>query len=164
MKTIIGASQCRVGARYPWRRLWMGVMLTAAVLVCVVPATATAERLSVITPVANVRSGPGTNYDVLWQIEQYHPIEIVEKSGSWYRFRDYQGDMAYIHNSLLGDVEAVITAESRCNVRTGPGTNYPVAFTVGDGIPFRVLQKKHNWLKVVHADGSGGWIYRSLVW
>ena len=147
--------------RSPGMVYWLaaGILLLMAL-----PAPVSAERLSVTTPVANIRSGPGTAYDVLWQIEQYHPIVVIQKSGAWYRFRDYQGDTGYIHNSLLGPVETVITANGTCNVRTGPGTRYPVAFTVGDGIPFKVLEKKHNWLRVEHADGDGGWLYRSLVW
>ena len=125
---------------------------------------AMAERLTVIKPVANIRSGPGTDYDVLWQIEQYHPIEIIEKTGNWYRFQDYQGDTGYIHKSLLGNMTTVISARSKCNVRSGPGTRYPVAFTVGDGVPFKVIEQRHNWLHIEHADGDRGWIYKSLVW
>jgi SH3-like domain-containing protein len=138
--------------------------LIVVALMVVLPSVGMAERLAVTSPVANIRSGPGTNYDVLWQIEQYHPIIVIQKVGAWYQFRDYQGDTGYIHKSLLGTVETVITARSKCNVRSGPGTQFPVVFTVGDGVPFKVLEKKHNWLKVEHADGDRGWIYRSLVW
>lgn len=140
------------------------MLLTAVFAVLVLPAIGSAERLSVTSPVANIRSGPGTAYDVLWQIEQYHPIIVIQKTGPWYRFRDYQGDTGYIHRSLVGPVDTVITDSDKCNVRSGPGTQYPVVFTVGDGIPFKVIERKNNWMRIVHADGDGGWIYRSLVW
>ena len=32
---------------------------------------ATAEPLTVNTNIANVRSGPGTKYDVIWKVEKY---------------------------------------------------------------------------------------------
>ncbi|MFH1982697.1 MAG: SH3 domain-containing protein [Pseudomonadota bacterium] len=140
------------------------MLLAALITVLVWPALGAAERLSVASPVANIRSGPGTAYDVLWQIEQYHPLIVIERSGPWIRFRDYQGDTGYIHNSLVGSMETVITADDKCNVRSGPGTQFPVVFSVGDGVPFKVLEHRHNWLRIEHADGDGGWIYRSLVW
>ena len=42
---------------------------------------AMAERLTVIAPVANIRSAPTTNSDVLWKVEKYHPIFVIHKSG-----------------------------------------------------------------------------------
>lgn len=159
-----GVLRHRNAGRVHGLRIMLLLLVAAVVVVLVLPAIGAAERLSVTSPVANIRSGPGTDYDVLWQIELYHPIEVIQKKGRWYRFRDYQGDTGYIHRSLVGSVKTVITAKDTCNVRAGPGTQYPVVFTVGDGIPFKVLEKKHNWLRVEHADGDGGWIYRSLVW
>ena len=41
-----------------------------------------AERLAVDAPIANIRSGPGTEHAVVWKIERYHPLEIVEQRGS----------------------------------------------------------------------------------
>jgi len=156
--------RARFAARVHDRGLPSALLAAAVMVIGGLASPCFAERLAVTSPVANIRSGPGTNYDVLWQIEQYHPIEIIEKKGNWYRFQDYQGDTGYIHKSLLGKMTTVISARSKCNVRSGPGTRYPVVFTVGDGVPFKVIEKKHNWLHIEHGDGDRGWIYRSLVW
>jgi uncharacterized protein YraI len=43
---------------------------------------ATDERLAVVAPVANIRSGPGTQYDILWKVEKYYPLLVIEKSES----------------------------------------------------------------------------------
>jgi SH3-like domain-containing protein len=32
------------------------------------------------------------------------------------------------------------------------------------GVPFRVLERKGEWLHVEHADGEKGWIHQSLIW
>lgn len=122
------------------------------------------ERLAITSKIANVRSGPGTNHDTLWQVETYFPILIVEKKGSWYRFKDFEGDLGWVHNSLVSSIPTVITAKSNCNVRSGPGPENPIVFTVERGVPFKVLNKKGNWLEVEHGDGDKGWIYRPLVW
>ena len=94
------------------------------------------ERLSVTAGIANMRSGPGTKYDVLWQVEQYHPVIIVEKRENWYKIKDFENDTAWIHKSLLGKVHGVITIKEKCNVRSGPATKNSISFTVEKGVPF----------------------------
>lgn len=127
-------------------------------------SVASAQRLAVIANVANIRSGPGTKYEILWQVEKFHPILVISKTGSWYRFRDFEGDEGWIHASLVGDTPSVITKGEKCNVRSGPGTGYKVLFAVEKGIPFAVLQRKKKWVYVRHADGDKGWIHESLLW
>lgn len=122
------------------------------------------ERLAIQSNVANVRSGPNIEEAVLWKVEKYYPVIILEKKGDWCRFRDFEGDQGWIHASLLGTIKSVVVTADHCNVRTGPGTQYDIAFTVNKGIPFKVLQTKGKWLQVQHADGDSGWIHKSLVW
>lgn len=126
--------------------------------------SAQAERLSVKANIANIRSGPNTSDAVIWQVEKYHPLKVVQKQGSWYLFEDFEGDRGWIHDSLLADTPTVIVKNDRCNVRSGPETKYEIRFTVDKGVPFKVLKKKGKWIQVVHADGDQGWIHRSLVW
>lgn len=123
-----------------------------------------AERLSVATSMANIRSGPGTQYEIMWKVEKYHPLEIIEKSGAWYFFRDFEDDEGWIHKSLLKAIPAVITNASKCNIRSGPGIKFDILFVLEKGIPFQVLDRKKNWMHVQHADGDKGWIHQSLVW
>ncbi len=123
-----------------------------------------AERMAVIGSEANIRSGPGTNYEVLWQVEKYHPLTVLKKKGGWYRFKDFEGDIGWIHASLIKKVSTVITKRNKCNIRSGPGQKYSIKFTAEKGIPFKVLNRNGNWIKIQHADGDIGWIYKSLVW
>ncbi len=125
---------------------------------------AQAQRMSVKTGIANIRSGPNTSNPVIWQVEMFHPLNVVQKQGSWYLFEDFEGDRGWIHQSLLSDTEAVIVNKDKCNVRSGPGTDNDIRFTVDKGVPFKVITKKGQWLQVVHADGDKGWIHRALVW
>lgn len=133
-------------------------------LIIVFAGVANAERLTVSAPVANIRSGPGTDHNVLWKVEQYFPIFVIEKAGEWYRFEDFEGDKGWVHRSLVGKIPAVITKKETSNIRSGPGTTHPVLFTVEKGIPFKVLKRESSWIHIEHADGDKGWIHKSLVW
>lgn len=138
-------------------------MATCA-LVLWLAGTALAERYAVSVPKANIRSGPGTQYDWVWQVGQYYPIEVQQKEGNWYYFKDFEGDYGWIHHSLIDKIDTVITDKDKCNIRKGPGTRNDIAFTVGPGISFRIIERKGNWIHVEHADGDRGWIHKSLVW
>lgn len=133
-------------------------------LLLVLASVASAERLAVSVSIANIRSGPGENYDTLWAVEKYHPLNVFQKSGQWYHFRDFEGDKGWIHKTLLGKFSSVITKTENCNIRSGPDTRFEVLFEVEKGIPFKVLKRKGSWVHIQHADGDKGWIHESLVW
>jgi SH3-like domain-containing protein len=124
------------------------------------------KRLAVDVSMANIRSGPTTEEPVLWKVEQYTPIETLDtdETGEWYYFEDFEGNKAWIHKSILKDMDTVITRKDTVNVRSGPGTEYDVLFQAAKRVPFKVLERKENWLHIQHADGETGWIYEELVW
>lgn len=122
------------------------------------------ERLAVSASTVNIRSGPGTNYDILWQVNKYYPIKIIKKAGSWIQFVDFEGDKGWIKNTLVHKIPSVITLKENCNIRSGPGTKYNIEFKTERGVAFKVLKEKGSWIYVQHADGDKGWIYKSLVW
>ncbi len=134
------------------------------VVILLTGSFAMAERLSVSSKIANIRSGPGTGYEILWKVESYYPISVLKKSGSWINFRDFEGDEGWIHTSLVQKKPTVITIKNKCNVRTGPGTSHEVIFTVEKGIPFLIVNRQKSWIQIKHADGDRGWIHKSLVW
>ncbi len=123
-----------------------------------------AERLSVNVEVANIRSGPDTSETIIWQVEKYHPVNVVQKQGEWCLFEDFEGDRGWISRSLLDDTPSVIVKKENCNVRSGPGTDTEISFTVDKGVPFKVLGREGVWLHIMHSDGDQGWIHKSLVW
>jgi SH3-like domain-containing protein len=138
--------------------------ITIFLLIMLLAGTAGAERLAISAPVANIRSGPGTNHEVIWKVQKYFPIRVIEKSDKWYHFEDFEGDRGWVHESLVGKISTVITNNDACNIRSGPGTDNAILFTVEKGIPFKVLERQGSWIHIEHADGDKGWIHKSLVW
>lgn len=142
------------------KRIFLFTLLVLMLFV----GTASAERLSVAASKVNVRSGPGTSHEILWSVGKYYPVDIIKKSGNWYRIRDFEGDTGWIFRSLLKKIPAVIVKGTIVNVREGPGTSYRVLFQAEKGVSFKLLNRKKRWLRVRHADGEVGWIHESLVW
>ncbi|MFW6052665.1 MAG: SH3 domain-containing protein [Desulfosalsimonas sp.] len=139
------------------------VLVICISLVAVFSASAQ-QRMVVSADVANVRIGPGAEHEKLWKVERNTPILVLDSEGEWYRFEDFEGDRGYIHKDLVDEYETVITKKGLINIREGPGTDHEVAFQAEKGVPFRVVEKKGDWIHIEHADGEKGWIYKKLVW
>jgi len=65
--------------------------------------------------------------------------------------------------SLCFGAKVVSVKKDNVNVRSGPGTEFPVAMELFKGYPLKVVQKKGDWLKVTDFEKDSGWIYSSLV-
>ena len=122
-----------------------------------------AERVTVKASIANMRSGPGTGYDVLWQVEKFHPFIVVEKKDTWVKIKDFEGDMAWIHESLLTCVDGVITSKTNGTVRSEPSTASSITFTVESWVPFRESTRQAEWIHIEHADVEHGGIYDTYI-
>lgn len=147
--------------QYKWPRFFgVGVFI----VMTFAAGNVRAERLAVSGTTANVRSGPGTDRAVIWQVEKYHPIQVIKVSGSWYQFKDFENDIGWLHKSLVNKISTVITNKTKCNIRGGPGVKHAILFTVERGIPFKVEKRQKQWIQIQHADGDTGWIHQSLVW
>lgn len=138
--------------------------LFITVLLVISSSIAAAERITVISEVANIRSGPGTKYEILWKVEKYYPAQVIKKTGKWYNFYDFEGDKGWIHQSLVSNIPTLITSKENCNIRSGPGKKYKILFTTEKGVPFRVVKTRGDWINIRHSDGDLGWIHKSLVW
>ena len=122
------------------------------------------QRYSVSSDRLNVRSGPGTKYEILWQAEKNYPLAAVEDKGQWIHFKDFEGYEGWAYKPLLSKKRSVVIKIGKCNIRKGPGTNYPVIFTAEKGTPFLVTGSKNGWYKLLHSDGDTGWAKKTLLW
>jgi SH3-like domain-containing protein len=128
-----------------------------------------ANALCVKTDKANLRTGPGKNFEKIWEVYRYMPFVKVGSSlsGEWYAVKDIDGDVNWIRKRLLTDkYRCAVVKKEEVNVRTGPGTNYSKGFLspARKYYSFRVLKIKGPWVKVRDDRGGVGWIYRNFLW
>jgi SH3-like domain-containing protein len=118
---------------------------------------------------ANLRRGPGMDYEICWKVPKYMFFKKVgvSLSGDWYAVKDVDGDVMWIHTSLVTAKQqcAVVNTEE-VNVRTGPGVNYEKAFSdpAEKYYSFRVLSRKGSWVLVEDEDNNAGWIHSDYLW
>ena len=118
------------------------LLLSIVMLIGTAYGAAAAERLAIKAGIANIRSGPGTQHDKVWQAEKYYPIAVQKRKGDWILFKDFEGDLGWVHKSLVGKIDTVITVKDNCNIRSGPGTTEDKLGTLDKGIPLKVVERK----------------------
>jgi SH3-like domain-containing protein len=145
------------------------VIFSTAVILTVVVLASSAAALCVGVSKANLRSGPGKNHEVAWQVHMYMPLEKVGESTDrkWYAVRDCDGDTYWIHGSLVTNrYRCAVVKVEKAHVRKGPGTRYS---TVKDSpalryYTYRVISSAGNWLRLRDEWGDTGWIRKDLLW
>lgn len=134
------------------------------ILALALPVAATAEYVSVQRDKINIRSGPGTNHEILWEVFRGFPLKILERRGNWARIVDFENDQGWIYTPLVNRTKSVIVQVNIANLRVGPGANFEVIASVRYGVLFEPLERRQDWIRVKHADGTTGWMSDRLLW
>ncbi|HUX78820.1 MAG TPA: SH3 domain-containing protein [Thermodesulfovibrionales bacterium] len=118
---------------------------------------------------ANMRSGPGKDYEIIWQAYRFMPFEIVgtSLSGDWYAVRDMDGDVGWIHKKpVTSKYRCAVVKSQIVNMRKGPGTKYAKVFSepAQRYDSFRIIQRQGVWMKVKDEWNNVGWIHRDYLW
>uniref|UniRef100_UPI0040579843 SH3 domain-containing protein n=1 Tax=Candidatus Electronema sp. TaxID=2698783 RepID=UPI0040579843 len=137
--------------------LLLGALLLAA------SAASAAEFVSVVKDGVNLRSGPDTSANVLFQLPAGYPLQVIERKGDWINVSDYENDKGWISTTLVSSIPHVIVKTERGNVRSGPGTDQPQTGKVVRDVILKKLDQQGDWVKVSHPQLTG-WIHKQLVW
>lgn len=129
-----------------------------------VNAGAAQSMVSVKSSTLNMRSGPGTNHPVIWQIDRGYPLRVIGRKGSWLKVRDFENDLGWVARSLTGKTPHHIVKSKTANIRSGPGTNYRIVGKADYGDLLRTLEKRGQWVKVKRVSGGKGWVSKNLLW
>lgn len=139
-------------------------ILVLLMIFCTAEAAYAIKMVSIDAGKVNMRSGPGSNYAILWELGKGYPLKVVGNKGNWVKVEDFEGDRGWVYRKLLGRKAHLIVKKRRVNVRSGPGRNYRVVGKANYGVVFRTLSRKNGWVKIRHENGLTGWIKRNLLW
>ncbi|MBT6855576.1 MAG: hypothetical protein HOA09_08440 [Nitrospina sp.] len=126
-----------------------------------------AMALCIKSEKANLRTGPGTKYEKLWQVFQYMPFKLLKTKERWKQVQDLDGDSYWVHAPLTTQkYKCAVIKNNQTNLRKGPGTKFPKVkwAPVDKFFSMRVLKIENNWVHIEDASGDKAWIYRPLVW
>ncbi|MDD3815712.1 MAG: SH3 domain-containing protein [Desulfocapsaceae bacterium] len=145
------------------------ILCTTIILLLVIPAISFAEMKSTSGEKVSLRTGPGEQYSVKWELGNGFPVRILSKKGKWTKVQDFENDKGWVNASMLNNEPHVIVKvnkgkNKKINIRSGPGTKYSVVGKAYYGVVFEKKEQKKGWVKVKHESGLEGWIEKTLVW
>ncbi len=90
------------------------------------------------------------------------PIRGIMKLNSYSRITIFVAILFFLY-PVISFAQTVSVKKDNVNVRSGPGTEFPVAMELFKGYPLKVIKKKGDWLQVSDFENDKGWIFSSLV-
>ena len=123
----------------------------------------------------NLRTGPGTSYDVIKSLPHGSYVTKVKAHGGWIKVHTSSGHAGWVAARYLkpahgGDqggyaVWAVVNSYDGClNLRTGPGNNYQIIREMYNGDKVQILASSGQWRKVRHVhSGKVGWAHGAYL-
>jgi uncharacterized protein YraI len=134
-------------------------------------ALAQATKGSYLTTAdVNLRSGPGTKYDVLTTIPKGVKVNVVGQEGGWLKVESTQGNKpGYISEKYARPLETQQVAQAKTatpsvagayrtlrdvELRDGPDAKSKVVATLPAGIKINVVRAEGDWLRVESKKGG----------
>ncbi len=141
-------------------------------------SSTSAEQLNVEVTASslNVRSSGKIGSTVIGTVKKGNTYEVVSQNGRWYQIKLEDGQKGWIAAwyarpsdkqaskklNMERDERVTITQDS-INIRTGPGTNHPIAKVAAKGDSYKFIGMKKDWALVQMPDGSTGYIASWLL-
>lgn len=142
--------------------------ITTAVSIITVPVfSAFAANGVVDTALLNVRSGPGTNYEVVGQVSSGTTVEVLESGNGWYKI-GYGAGESYVDgryvklNETVAGISAYyneykygkVTASS-LNIRSAASTDSDIIGRAAFGAVVEIVGKQNGFVIVKHNGQEG---------
>jgi SH3-like domain-containing protein len=112
----------------------------------------------------NLRFGPGESYPIEWVLTREGlPVEIVEEFDTWRKVRLPDGDLGWIHSSLLSSRRTILVAEQIRALRQAPQPDARIVLRAEPGVIGQLLDCDDGWCRV-EIEGRRGWLQRTEFW
>ncbi len=134
-----------------------------------IPLTATnvfaSNQQGIVMPMSlNVRSGPSTDYPVVFTAKKNDRVTILQSESGWYKISSKNGAEGwafseYISTNLdnIDNSNKKIVKADKLNMRNGASTSYRIIAKINNGTEVEVISESNGWSKVKY-DGRIGYV------
>ena len=112
----------------------------------------------------NLRQGPSFEYPVRFIYKKkYLPVEILDKSETWRKIKDFENNSGWIHASQLSKKKSAICKKNNSVLYKKPTIfSKPIA-KLEIGRLVLIKKCKVKWCKIT-TGGFKGWVFKSSLW
>ena len=111
-----------------------------------------------------VRVGPSKEYPIKFIYKKkYLPLEVLDKSETWRKIKDFENNSGWIHISQLSKKKSAININNNSLLYKKPTIfSKPIA-KLEIGRLVLIKRCKVKWCKI-SSGGFRGWIYKNALW
>ena len=112
----------------------------------------------------NVRVGPSKEYPIKFIYKKkYLPLEVLDKSETWRKIKDFENNSGWIHISQLSKKKSAINTNNNSLLYKKPTIfSKPIA-KLEIGRLVLIKKCKEEWCKIA-SGGFSGWIFKDSLW
>ncbi len=119
----------------------------------------------------NLRSGPGSQFQILRPMMHGTAVEVLEVNGKWSRVRhEPSGAEGWAFSRYLeafdgaAPVRYVFSpSDGYLNLRSGPGTGFAIIRRMQNHEFVEILERRGAWVRVSHQSGDTGWAFAKYL-
>ena len=127
-------------------------------------ASESVNFLSLKNNEVNVRIGPSKKYPVKYIYKKkYLPLEILDKSETWRKIKDFEKNSGWIHISQLSKKKSAINIKNNSILYKKPTIYSEPIAKLEIGRLVLIKKCKDKWCKITSGDYSG-WISEIFLW
>lgn len=114
---------------------------------------------------ANLRTGPGERYPILWRYQRRgYPLKVIAERGAWRRVQDRDGTTGWMFRGLLtNDRHVLVSAANTIDLRARPGGDSTPILRAEPDVVARLLRCRDGWCRV-KLDDRRGWAPIDHFW
>jgi SH3-like domain-containing protein len=140
------------------------LVLGVAALACASAAQA-ADFRTVAENAVVLYDAPSRASTPVFVASRYYPVEVIVNLDAWLKVRDHTGTLSWIEKKSLSDRRMVLVTAPNVDVRTRADDAAAPAFQVTQNVALELVEiAPGGWVRVRHADGSGGYLKSSQIW
>ena len=111
-----------------------------------------------------VRVGPSKEFPIKFVYKKkYLPLEVLDKSETWRKIKDFENNSGWIHISQLSKKKSAINTNNNSLLYKKPTIfSKPIA-KLEIGRLVLIKKCKGKWCKIA-SGGFSGWIYKNSLW
>ncbi|RAP27090.1 N-acetylmuramoyl-L-alanine amidase [Brevibacillus laterosporus] len=153
-KMIIGLATCLTSLVAPLQMAWA------------------ANQVQVTADILNIRSGPGTNYQLVSSVPKSTKLTVLSKKDKWIQVKLPNGKQGWGLNTYLQEIKAppqppkVIYLKSTVdmlNVRTEPKPDAQIVQIMDKTKSYKMIKKEGVWAQIQLSDKTTGWVNANFV-
>ncbi|PFJ08373.1 peptidase P60 [Bacillus cereus] len=129
-------------------------------------------KYTVTADVLNVRTGAGTEHNVISKVKEGQVLQVIGQENGWFKV-NVNGQTGYVSGDFVttGDKTGTTVQQgtgtytvnvSSLNVRTGPSTSHTVLDSVNKGKTVQVVGEVQDWFKI-NFNGGTGYVSKDFV-